>query len=127
VLGSYLHVQNDRGVNGVIVELKDATSELAHDIAVHIAFGRPKYLRREDIPAEEVEAERTTLEAESRREGKPETAIAKITEGKLSGWYKRVPGGVLLEQPYAKDDKQTVAQTLGKAQIVRFAQVVIGG
>ena len=38
-----------------------------------------------------------------------------------------MPGGVLLEQPYAKDDKQTVAQTLGKAQIVRFAQVVIGG
>ncbi len=70
-------------------------------------------------------AERTTLEAESRREGKPEAAIAKITEGKLSGWFKRVPGGVLLEQPYAKDDKHTVAETLGKAQVVRFAQVVI--
>jgi len=127
VLGSYLHVQNDRGVNGVIVELKDASAELAHDIAVHIAFGRPKYLRREDVPAEEVEAERTALEAESRREGKPEAALAKITEGKLSGWFKRVPGGVLLEQPYARDDKHTVAETLGNAEIVRFAQVVIGG
>jgi elongation factor Ts len=127
VLGSYLHVQNDRGVNGVIVELKDSTSEQAHDLAVHIAFGRPKYLRREDVPAEEVEAERATLEAESRREGKPEPAIEKITEGKLSGWFKRVPGGVLLEQPYARDDKHTVAETLGKAQVVRFAQVVIGG
>jgi elongation factor Ts len=126
-LGSYLHVQNDRGVNAVIVELKDGTPELAHDIAVHIAFGRPKYLRREDVPAEEVEAERATLEAESRREGKPEAAIAKITEGKLSGWFKRVPGGVLLEQPYARDDKHTVKETLGKAQVVRFAQVVIGG
>jgi elongation factor Ts len=127
VLGSYLHVQNDRGVNGVIVELKNASADLAHDIAVHIAFGRPKYLRREDVPAEEVAAERTTLEAESRREGKPEAAITKITEGKLSGWFKRVPGGVLLEQPYAKDDKRTVGETLGKAEIVRFAQVVIGG
>lgn len=127
VLGSYLHVQNDRGVNGVILELKDATPELAHDIAVHIAFGRPKYLRREDVPAEEVEAERTTLEAESRREGKPEAAITKITEGKLSGWFKRVPGGVLLEQPFARDDKRTVAQVLGKAEVVRYAQVVIGG
>jgi elongation factor Ts len=127
VLGSYLHVQNDRGVNGVIVELKGATEELAHDIAVHIAFGRPKYLRREDVPAEEVEAERATLEAESIREGKPEAAIPKITEGKLSGWFKRVPGGVLLEQPYARDDKHTVAQVLGKAEIVRYTQVVIGG
>jgi len=125
VLGSYLHVQNDRGVNGVIVELNGGTPELAHDIAVHIAFGRPKYLRREDVPTEEVEAERATLEAESRREGKPEAAIAKITEGKLSGWFKRVPGGVLLEQPYARDDKRTVRETLGKAEVVRYAQVVI--
>ena len=91
-----------------------ASSELAHDIAVHIAFGRPKYLRREDVPAEEVEAERTTLETESRREGKPEAALPKIIEGKLSGWFKRVPGGVLLEQPYARDDKRNVAQVLGK-------------
>jgi elongation factor Ts len=127
VLGSYLHVQNDRGVNGVIVELKDATPEAAHDLAVHIAFGRPKYLRREDVPGEEVAAERATLEAESQREGKPEAAIPKITEGKLSGWFKRVPGGVLMEQPYARDDKRTVAQVLGKAQVVRYAQVVIGG
>ena len=87
--------------------------QLAHDIAVHIAFGKPKYLRREDVPAEEVEAERATLEAETRREGKPEAAVPKIVDGKLGGWYKRVPGGVLLEQPYAKDDSQTVAQVAG--------------
>ncbi len=67
LLDSYLHVQNDRGVNGVIVELAGGNQQLAHDVAVHIAFGKPKYLRREDVPAEEVEAERTTLEAETRR------------------------------------------------------------
>ncbi len=127
VVGSYLHVQNDRGVNGVIVELKDASLELAHEIAVHIAFGRPKYLRREDVPAEEIETERVALETESRREGKPEAALPKIIDGKLSGWFKRVPGGVLLEQPYARDDKRTVEAVLGNAQVVRFAQVVIGG
>lgn len=127
VVDSYLHVQNDRGVNGVIVELANASQQLAHDIAVHIAFGKPKYLRREDVPAEEVEAERATVENETRREGKPEAALPKIVEGKLNGWYKRAPGGVLLEQPYAKDDHQTVAQVLGSAQVVRFAQVVIGG
>jgi elongation factor Ts len=127
VVGSYLHVQNDRGVNGVIVELKGGSAELAHDLAVHIAFGRPKYLRREDVPAEEVEAERVALETESRREGKPEAALPKIIDGKLSGWFKRVPGGVLLEQPYARDDKRAVAQVLGSAEVVRYAQVVIGG
>lgn len=127
VVDSYLHVQNDRGVNGVIVELADASQQLAHDIAVHIAFGKPKYLRREDVPSEEIEAERATVENEVRREGKPEAAVPKIVEGKLSGWFKRAPGGVLLEQPYAKDDHQTVAQVLGTAKVVRFAQVVIGG
>ena len=127
VLGSYLHVQSDRGVNGVIVELSGGDEGLAHDIAVHIAFGRPKYLRREDVPPEEVEAERATLETSTRLEGKPEAAIPKIVEGKLGGWYKRVPGGVLLEQPYAKDESRTVAAVLGKAEVVRFAQVVIGG
>jgi elongation factor Ts len=127
VVDSYLHVQNDRGVNGVIVELSGASQELAHDIAVHIAFGKPKYLRREDVPADEVDAERATIESETRREGKPEASVPKIVEGKLGGWFKRVPGGVLLEQPYAKDDHQTVSQVLGDGQIVRFAQVLIGG
>jgi len=126
VLGSYLHVQADRGVNGVVVELAGGDEELAHDVAVHIAFGRPKYLRREEVPAEEVEAERETIEAETRREGKPEAAVPKIVEGRLNAWYRRVPGGVLLEQPFAKDDARTVAQVLGGAQVVRFAQVVIG-
>ena len=66
------------------------------------------------------------LEAETRNEGKPEAALPKIVEGKLGGWYKRVPGGVLIEQPYARDDKQTVSQVLGDARVVRFAQVAIG-
>jgi elongation factor Ts len=126
-VGSYLHVQNDRGVNGVIVELAGGTQELAHDIAVHIAFGKPKYLRREDVPDEDVAAERATLETSVRLEGKPEAALPKIVEGKLNGWFKRVPGGVLAEQPFAKDDSQPVQKILGGASVVRFAQVVIGG
>ena len=126
VLDTYLHVQNGRGVNGVLVELEGGTAELAHDIAVHIAFGKPGYLNRDEVPAEAVEAERAALEAETRNEGKPEAAMPKIVEGKLNGWFKRVPGGVLLDQPYAKDDKQTVTQLLGGAKVVRFAQVLIG-
>lgn len=126
VLDTYVHVQNDRGVNGVLVELAGGDAELAHDVAVHVAFGRPQYLNRDEVPAADVEAERATVESQTRLEGKPEAALPKIVEGKLNGWYKRVPGGVLLDQPFAKDDKQSVQQYLGKASVVRFAQAVIG-
>jgi len=124
VIDTYLHVQNDRGVNGVLVELSGASQEVAHDVAVHIAFGRPEYLRREDVPADQVEAERATLEAQARNTGKPEAALPKIVDGMLNGWYKE---RVLLEQPFAKNDKQSVEQVLGGGDIVRFAQVVVGG
>jgi elongation factor Ts len=123
LIGHYEHVQGGRGVNGVLVELAGGSDELAHDIAVHIAFARPKYLRREDVPADVVEAERKTLETITRNEGKPEQALPKIVEGRLNGFFKDV---CLLEQPYAKDDKQSITQILAGAEIVRFAQVEIG-
>ncbi|MDP9075495.1 MAG: translation elongation factor Ts [Actinomycetota bacterium] len=126
VIEIYLHSQSGRGVNGVLVEVAAGSPELAHDVAVHIAFGKPTYLSRDDVPAAEIEAERATLEAQTRNEGKPEQAIPKVVEGKLNGWFKRVPGGALLEQPYAKDDKVSVAQLVAPAKVVRFAQVLIG-
>jgi len=122
-LDSYNHIQGGRGVNGVIVEMSGATQEVAHDVAVHIAFARPRYLRREDVPADVVEKERATLEIVTRNEGKPEQAIAKVVEGRITGFFKDI---CLLEQPYAKDDKLSIAQFIGSAQIVRFAQVEIG-
>jgi elongation factor Ts len=127
VLDTYLHVQNGRGVNGILVELSGGDKELAHDIAVHIAFGRPSHLSRDEVPEPEVEAEREALTAQTRNEGKPEAALQKIVDGKLNGWFKRVPGGVLVEQPYARDDKLSVEKVLGGAHVVRFAQVVVGG
>jgi elongation factor Ts len=127
VLDTYLHVQNGRGVNGILVELAGGTQELAHDIAVHIAFGKPGALTRDEVPDADVEAERDALTNQTRNEGKPEAALPKIVDGKLNGWFKRVPGGVLVEQPFARDEKQTVKQVLGDATIVRFAQVVVGG
>ena len=123
ILDSYVHVQGGRGVNVVVVEMSGATEELAHDIAVHIAFARPKYLKKEDVPADVVAAERATLETVTRNEGKPEAAIAKIVDGRIQGFFKDV---VLLDQPYAKDDKKSVAQVIGNASIVRFVQVEIG-
>ena len=122
-LDSYLHVQGGRGVNAVLVELEGGTDQLAHDVAVHIAFARPKYLSRDDVPSELVEKERATLEAITRNEGKPEQAISKIVEGRLGGFFKEI---CLLEQPYAKDDKLTISQLLGGSSVARFAQVEIG-
>ena len=123
VIGHYEHVQGGRGVNGVLVEMSGADDELAHDIAVHIAFARPQYLTRDEVPADVVEAERQTLTTLTINEGKPEQAIPKIVEGRLNGFYKDI---CLLEQPYAKDDKQTVQQVIGDASIVRFHQTEIG-
>jgi elongation factor Ts len=123
-LGTYLHTQAGRGVNAVLVEVRGGTAELAHDIAVHIAFARPSYLRREDVPEEEVAAERETVETIARNEGKPEAALGKIVEGRMNGFFKE---RVLLEQPYARDEKQTISKLLGSAEVVRFAQVVVGG
>jgi elongation factor Ts len=123
VIGSYQHIQGGRGVNGVLVEIANGTPELAHDVAVHIAFARPTYLSREDVPEDVVAAERATLETISRNEGKPEAALPKIVEGRINGFYKDV---ALLDQPYAKDDKQSVSQFIGGATIVDFAQVEIG-
>jgi elongation factor Ts len=123
VLDSYLHIQGGRGVNAVLVEMAGATQELAHDIAVHIGFARPRYLAREDVPADVVDKERATLETLSRNEGKPEAALPKIVEGRLNGFFRDV---CLVEQPYAKDDKQSIKQIIGSATIVRYAQVEIG-
>jgi len=124
VLGTYQHVQAGRGVNAVLVVMREATDELAHDVAVHIAFARPAYVRREEVPEADIAAERETVEKISRNEGKPEAALPKIVDGRMNGWFKE---RVLLEQPYAKDEKRSVADLIGSAQVERFAQVEIGG
>lgn len=123
-LDTYLHVQGERGVNGVVVALDGGDESLAHDVAVHAAFAKPTYRTRDEVPADRVEAERETLRNTARNEGKPEAQLDKIVEGRLNGFFKE---RVLLEQPYARDEKRTVAQLLGPAKLVAFEQVVVGG
>lgn len=123
VLDAYLHVQNDRGVNGVLVEVVGGDPSLAHDVALHIAAARPQWLSRDEVPAERVAEERRVLETLSRNEGKPEQALPKIVEGRLNGWFRE---HCLLEQPFVKDQKQTITGLLGGARLTRFAQVEIG-
>jgi len=124
VVDWYLHLQAGRGVNAVVVALDGGSVELAHDIAAHIAFARPTYITRDEVPEAEVAAERETVEKIARNEGKPDAALPKIVEGRLGGWYKE---RVLLDQPYVKNEKETIATLLGPATVTRFAQVVVGG
>ncbi len=123
VIETYIHQQAGRGVNAVIVVLAGGTSEVAHEIAVHVAFAKPTYLTRDEVPTAEVEAERATVEEISRNEGKPEAALPKIIEGRLNGWFKE---RVLVEQPYVKDEKVAVGQFVSPATVRAYAQVVVG-
>jgi elongation factor Ts len=137
LLDGYKHVQNERGTIGVIVELggvnaSDAKArEVAHDIALHIAnkSTAPRYISRDEFPADVVETERAFHEKQTKEEGKPEAAWPKIIEGKMTGFFKNT-GGALLEQSFVKDNKQTIAALLGTlggdATVRRFARVEIG-
>lgn len=123
VLDTYLHRQEGRGKVGVAVEVAGGTQDLAHDIAIHIAFTKPDFLSRDEVPADQVAAERETLTTITKAEGKPEAALEKIVEGRLNGWYQE---RVLLEQKFVRDEKQTITQLLGGASVVRFGLIVIG-
>ena len=132
IVDGYKHIQNDRGVIGVLVELAgvDASDErarhVAHDLALHIASAGPRWLRREDVPGDVVAQEREILENLTRNEGKPEQAVPKIVEGRLEGFYK---DNVLLEQGFVREPKRAVSSLvdeLGGASVRGFARVKVG-
>jgi elongation factor Ts len=125
VLDTYVHRPSGWGVNAVMVELEGGDAALAREISLHIAFNKPKYLSRDDVPAERVAEERQVLESITRNEGKPEAALAKIVEGRLTGFFKE---HVLLDQDFVKDNKLSVGKLLADAdaRLTRFAQVTIG-
>ena len=109
---------------GVLVEY-DGDEQAARGAAMQIAAMRPQFLTRDEVPAELVEKERAIAEATSREEGKPEQAIAKITEGRLNGFFKDV---VLLEQPSVTEHKKSVKAVLDEAGtgLKRFARFEVG-
>ncbi|GHB76920.1 elongation factor Ts [Streptomyces cirratus] len=110
---------------GVLVELDKADADLAKGIAQHIAAFAPKYLSKEDVPAEVVESERRVAEETTRAEGKPEAALPKIVEGRVNGFFKEA---TLLGQPYALDNKKSVQKILDEAgvKLVRFTRIKVG-
>ena len=138
VIEIYLHFN---GKVATMVELNSETDfvantpefrQLAKDIALHVASARPIAVRTEDVPAEVVERERRVYRAQVAEEKKPDAVKEKIVEGKLKKFYQE---NVLLEQPFVKDDKQTVGdlvkalsgKTGEKVEVRRFARFELGG
>ncbi|MBT0995727.1 elongation factor Ts [Cellulomonas sp. DKR-3] len=110
---------------GVLVATDAAGASVARDVATHIAAYSPLYLTRDEVPAETVENERKIAEETARNEGKPEAALAKIVEGRLTGFFKE---NVLLDQAFAKDAKKSVGQVLAEAggTVTGFARFRVG-
>ena len=122
ILDSYVHRQEGRGVNAVVVEGCGVGAEALHQVALHVAFAKPQYLGAPEIPADEVARERAALLEITKAEGKPERAWDKIVDGRMRGWYGE---RVLLEQGL-HGDKTAVKDSIGGGSIVRFVQVMIG-
>ena len=135
LVGSYIHVG---GKIGVLVEVNCETdfvarnerfAELVRDIAMHVAAMPVKYVSRDQVPEEEL----APLRAEFAKaaEGKPANIVEKIVEGKVNKWYEE---NVLLDQPFIKNDDQSVDELIGsvvgvlgeKIQVRRFAKFALG-
>ncbi|PLX22139.1 elongation factor Ts [Candidatus Parcubacteria bacterium] len=107
----------------VLVSLdKSGETELARDIAMHIAASDPKYMSPEEVPAEELEKEKGVYREQLLKEGKPEAMLDKIIEGKINKYYEEV---CLLKQEFIKDDKKKVEQILGDAKIEKFTRLAL--
>lgn len=97
---------------GVLVQLTKDAVEVGKDVAQHIAAFAPQFVHRDEVPADLIEKERRIAEETAREEGKPEAALSKIIEGRVSGFIKEIS---LVEQAFAKDAKKTVKQILDEA------------
>ncbi len=110
---------------GVLVGSDEAGAAVAKDVAMHVAAYSPTYLTRDEVPAETAADERRIAEETARNEGKPEAALTKIVEGRMTGFYKE---NVLLDQAFAKDQKKSVAQVLAEVNgaVTSFARFRVG-
>ena len=136
-IGTYIHLG---GRIGVMVEVNcesdfvartDDFNNLVKEVAMHIAAADPKWVRREDVPAEAIEKEKGIYRAQMEGQNKPANVIDKIIEGKLGSFYSQF---VLLDQPSIRDGNVTIAQVVAAAsaktgeniQISRFTRYRVG-
>ena len=122
VLGSYVHPPANR--LGVLLRLRGGTAELAREVAMHIAFARPEYVDRTEVPAADVDAERRILERQDDVVSKPEQVRGKIVQGRLDKWFGE---SVLVDQPWFRGTGSTVQQELGDAHVVEFTLLSAAG
>jgi elongation factor Ts len=124
-VGGYVHHD---GKTGVLFQAsgENANDEILRDVAMHIAALRPTVVTEDQLDEAEVQAERTRLSEEAKATGKPDNIISKIVEGRMKSFY--VDQGVLILQPFAKDDSKTVSQALAEKGFtpVAFHRWVIG-
>ncbi|MDP9341456.1 MAG: translation elongation factor Ts [Actinomycetota bacterium] len=137
VIDSYIHF-NARV--GVLVEVNCETDfvantgefrQLARDVALHIASARPRWLTRDEVPQQVLDAERRVYEGQAREEGKPDNVVEKMVTGKLEGFFKE---NVLVDQPFIKDTAKTVGELVEEASgklgekvaVRRFARFQLG-
>jgi len=110
---------------GVLVDLTGGDDTLGKDLAMHIAAGKPRSLRADGVPAEDIARERSIAQQKAAESGKPAEIQAKMTEGAVQKYLKEV---TLLGQPFVKDDKLSVEQLLKQkgATVNAFALFVVG-
>ena len=137
IIGSYIHLG---GRIGVLVEVNcesdfvartDDFNDLVKEVAMHIAAADPKWVRREDVPADAIEKEKGIYRAQMENTGKPANVLDKIIEGKLGNFYAQ---SVLLDQPSIRDGSVTIAQLVAQAsaktgeniQVNRFVRFRVG-
>jgi elongation factor Ts len=126
-VASYMHKSDPDlpPTMGVLVELDKAAPEVGRDLAQQIAALAPKYVGKDDVPADIVENERRIAEATAREEGKPEQALPKIIEGRVNGFFK---DATLLGQPFVKENKKTIQKVVDEAGVTvrRFVRFKVG-
>jgi len=118
---AYVHSDNTGNRMAVMLELNcetdfvaktDDFKNLAHDLALHIAFGAPSYMTRKDVPEQVIESARTDYRAQALEEGKPENVVARIVDGRLEKFYQQV---CLMEQSFVKDEDKTIEHLINDA------------
>ncbi len=126
LIESYIHLQ---GRIGVLLEINCETDfvantsdfrTLAHDVALHIAAARPRYVDAKDVPEAELDHERQVLTAQALNEGKPEAIVAKMVEGRVKKFYQE---HCLVDQPFVKNPDITIDQLI-KEHIARLGEQI---
>ncbi len=122
MIDTYIHMGGRIGVMVQIAcdEVTDEVKAMSHDLTMHIAAANPQFVRREEVPTENLEKEREVLTQQALNEGKPAKIVERMVEGRIEKYYKEV---CLLEQPFVKDPDINVKKMLsGKCDVVRFVR-----